>query len=128
MILDTTFFIDLLRNYPPAIRKAQSLILQGTPLLTTTVTVFELWRGYGTLEHKKIEKAAEMLDQLLIYPLDVPSAKTAGRISRTLLEKGQMIEPEDTLIAGITLEKNEILLTQNTNHFQRIPNLKLETY
>ncbi len=39
-----------------------------------------------------------------------------------------MIDPEDTLIAGIALINNETVLTKNVEHFSRIRDLKIETY
>ena len=129
MILDTTFFIDLLRNDPLAIKKATELEKKNIPLAATTVTVFELWRGFSKLKNpEKIERACEMLDQLTIYSLDIQSAKTAGEIAHNLDRLGQVIDPEDSLIAGIAVEKHEEILTRNIRHFNRIPHLLVSDY
>ncbi len=129
MILDTTFLIDLLRNEPMAVRKANELERQSTSLTTTTVTVFELWRGFNALKNpEKIERACEMLDQLTIYPLDIQSAKRAGSLAHDLDKIGQEVDPEDACIAGIALEKHEEVLTRNVKHFSRIPRLIVHNY
>jgi predicted nucleic acid-binding protein len=128
MILDTAFLIDLLRNNQDAVQKAHELEQQGSPLSTTTITVFELWRGFSALKPEKMEKACAMLDRLRIYPLDIRTAKRGGRIAHVLATTGQGIDPEDAMIAGIALENHEEVLTKNTKHFSRIPQIIINSY
>ncbi|PIN75682.1 hypothetical protein COV18_02435 [Candidatus Woesearchaeota archaeon CG10_big_fil_rev_8_21_14_0_10_37_12] len=128
MILDTTFLIDLLKNKKEAILKARELELTEAHLATTTISVFELWRGLDDLSIEKKEKACNFLDQLTIYPLNLIAAKKGGEIANKLDSKGQEIDPEDCMIAGIALEHTETILTRNTKHFKRIPNLFVESY
>lgn len=128
MILDTTFLIDVLRNDPEAVQKARELEQIGTRLAVTSITVFELWRGFSALQQEKMEKACAMLDRLRMHNLDIPSAKQAGRVSYELERKGQEIDPEDAMIAGIALEKREEILTRNIKHFSRISQLVVSKY
>jgi predicted nucleic acid-binding protein len=44
-----------------------------------------------------------------------------------LTKKGQRIDPEDTMIAGIAITNNKILVTRD-KHFDRINGLKIEKY
>lgn len=118
-----------MRNELVAVRKARELEQQSASLATTTVTVFELWRGFNALKNpEKIERACEMLDQLTIYPLDIQSAKRAGSLAHELDRMGQEVDPEDACIAGIALEKHEEVLTRNIKHFNRIPRLIVHNY
>lgn len=129
MILDTTFLIDLLCNEVAAVKKAEDLERQGVQLATTTINVFELWRGFNALKNpEKISNACEMLDQFKIYPLEAHCAKIAGKVAEALDRLGQEIDPEDAMIAGIALEKQEEILTRNTRHFSRIPRLPVHGY
>jgi predicted nucleic acid-binding protein len=63
-----------------------------------------------------------------MLPLDLESAFLAGDIQKELIRKGEIIDPEDCMIAGIALKSNEPLLTRNLKHFKRIPGLQVETY
>jgi len=128
MILDTSFFIDLLRNDSGAVSKARELELQNVPLATTSVAVFELWRGFSALNQDKMERACAMLDQLKVYPLSSQNARIGGRIAHALDTIGQEIDPEDAMMAGIALENHEEMLTRNVKHFGRIPNLVVHRY
>lgn len=124
MILDTTFFIDLLRNDKKASQKAAEL----EDPATTSISVFELWRGFGALSQDKREKVYEMLDQIDIFLLDTESAKIGGSIAQNLDKKGQEIDAEDCMIAGIVLNNKQEILTRNTKHFKRIPGLHVHEY
>lgn len=128
MIADTTFFIDLLKNKQEAVKKAEEIERNSIELTTTSITVFELWRGFGQLDTNKKEKASQLIEQLTIYPLQLTTAKKAGQIANELDRKGQEIDPEDIMIAAIAIENNEEILTRNEKHFNRIQNLKIQTY
>lgn len=125
MILDRTFLVDLLRNNPNAVRKARELDEKDVHIATTTVTVFEVWKG---LSSEKKNKACELLDQLTIYALSLEGAKKGGAIAQELDKKGLAIDPEDCMIAGIALEKNEEVLTRNVKHFNRVAELRISSY
>ena len=127
MIVDTTFLIDLIRNSPNAIKKAAELDLTGEQVFTTTISVFELWQGTIDFEDKgKIDRIHLLLDSLGLCVFDLESAKIAGRVHSQL--RGQPIDPEDSMIAGICIKSDQTLLTRNIKHFSRIKELKLETY
>lgn len=49
-------------------------------------------------------------------------------IQLELEKKGPMVGIFDQLIAGICLTHNATIVTRNTEHFLRIPNLKIEQW
>ena len=53
---------------------------------------------------------------------------TATTIYQQLKPQGQLIEDADTLIAATALHEQAILVTGNSKHFARVPNLKLENW
>jgi len=56
------------------------------------------------------------------------SAEYFGEYKAELRRKGQPVGDMDLLIAGIAIEQDLTLVTNNVQHFRRIPNLKLETW
>jgi len=102
MIADTTFLIDILKNHQPAISKAKELEAKDENIATTTVTVFEIVKGNDAADRKKLDKILELLHALRILPFEFDSAFEAGKIHRELMKKGVTIDPEDSMIAGIT--------------------------
>lgn len=129
MILDTSFIIDLMKDKSNALTKAQELESSSLPVRTTSISVFELWQGLEDIDDQdKREKIEKFLSSIGLLVFDVHDAKKAGTIYAELRRKGEHIEPEDCMIAGITLSRGETLLTRNKRHFERIKELKIEGY
>ena len=130
MIADTTFIIDIMRNDPQAIKKAQEIEQKNTPLIITAPTVFELSVGIALSKKPQQEKASihEVLESLPFQPLDYESSQEAGQIYGDKQKAGEMIDPQDAMIAGIAKINREIVLTRNQRHFQGIQGVTTETY
>lgn len=129
MILDTTFLIDLLRGEKSAVDKITELEGANEPVLTTSVSVFEVWQGLPKkASQAQTEKTLELFKSMDVLRLDFDSAVQAGDIQRELKSTGQMIDPEDAMIAGIAKISSEKILTRNQKHFGKIKGLKTETY
>ena len=129
MIMDTCFVIDLMNNDTKAVKKIENLTKGGEPLFLTAVTIFELFSGVvrSNKPEKEKSKIIEALNGQLILNLDDKSAEKAGNVDGKLTKEGNSIKPLDCMIAGITLNKNDRILTRDKD-FSRIPLLKIENY
>ena len=129
MILDTTAIIDILRGQKDVIGKIKNLEERNETFYITTISVFEIWQGASDIkDSRKSEKIRFLMETINSLSFDIPSAKEAGLIHSLLRKEGKIIEPEDSMIAGIAKVHNEILLTRNIKHFSRISELKIESY
>lgn len=129
MILDTSFIIDLLKNKTPALIKAHLLEKSSISVRTTTISVFELWQGVEDIQDdQKRELIEKFLSSVGLLSLDIESAKIAGTMYSELERKGEIIETEDCMIAGIAKHHGDAVLTRNVKHFERIKGIKIETY
>ena len=129
MILDTSFIVDLLRGNKKAIDKIAEFENKNEHVSTTTISVFEIWQGLPKKSREnQIEKTRELFQSINILKFDLESAVKAGEIHRKLKLNGKVIDPEDSMIAGIAKTHNEIVLTRNQKHFSRIKDLKIEIY
>ena len=63
-----------------------------------------------------------------ILPLDEKVMEIFGQLKAELRRKGQLIGDIDLLIAGVAISNNLTLVTNNTKHFERIPNISLENW
>ncbi len=129
MIFDSNFLIDFLNGKKDAVNKYLELEKAGEPFFITSVSVFEVIQGIS--KSYGLEKARKILDFLKSIPcfsLDFESAKIAGEISQELSRHGSIVDVGDMLIAGIAKSKNQAILTKNTKHFSRIPELKFHAY
>lgn len=130
--VDTTFIIDLLRNDAGAVKKAQEIDEEGGAA-TTAINLFEI--VYGIFKSKRLEherrlyEVEKLFSRMDIFPLDPRTAIEVGKILGTLSREGRIIDILDGIIAAI-LKVNgcDTIITRNTDHFKRIPNLKVETY
>ncbi len=60
--------------------------------------------------------------------LDYDVAESFGKIKAELRRSGQIIQDFDILIASITLNHTGVLVTNNVEHFKRIPGLNYENW
>jgi predicted nucleic acid-binding protein len=121
IVADSDVFIDYLRGQGLSDRVAVEL--KSGKLATTSVSAFELWVGCRTT--KQTQAVEVLLAALTILPLTMAAARRSAEVKRDLDESGQTIGMADSLIAGITLENQGILLTRNKKHFERIKDLSL---
>ena len=131
MILDTTFIIDLLRGKNLEVKeKAEELDHLFETKAVVSVSVMELWRGALQSVRKEEEKNKinELINSFLVYPFDEKTARESGEIEADLIKKGEIIDLEDIMIAGVAKVHNETVLTRNVKHFERISGLSVETY
>ncbi len=130
MLLDTSFVIDLLRGRESAVERIKSLETEAIATNISTPSIFELFVGI-TLSKKPASEKKRIMDAIAswgTFPLDMKSAQIAGRVQGQLIGEGNMIDPEDAMIAGIAINNGETILTRNVKHFQRIPEVIVETY
>ncbi len=128
--LDTTFIIDILRNNREAVLKKENLENSSESITIASPTIIELIRGLSSVNVKlnEREKIKDFIDSVITLPLDKQSAIESGNIELSLIKNGEKIELEDILIGAIAIVNNEILLTRNKKHFDKIKGLKIESY
>ena len=128
MILDTSVMIDILRGNKDTINKINEMENKNIPLLTSSITVFEIFQGIGFVNENNRDKIYNLFESINILSFDDNSAREAGIIQSDLKRQGKTIDPEDAMIAGIAKINTEIVLTRNKKHFERIKNLECEFY
>ena len=124
-LLDTDWVIDYLKGRVAAGQLLDSLVHDGTAIsLITYGEILEgIYHGNDRERHEPIFRA--FLEATPILLLTESSMERFANIRGDLRTKGQMIGDADILIAATALDHNLTLVTQNTRHFSRIPNLKL---
>jgi tRNA(fMet)-specific endonuclease VapC len=70
----------------------------------------------------------EFASQNNIILLTTESTEIAAKIYADLRKKGTPVDDIDLLIAGVALENDFIMVTNNTSHFERIETLKVENW
>jgi tRNA(fMet)-specific endonuclease VapC len=127
-LLDTNTCVDVMRNHPNVVNR-MSGVAPGDSVIST-ITSYELYTGIAKCASPDKEQAKVdlLLRTVIELPFDQTSAREAGRIRGLLESRGEMIGPYDVLLAAHVLAVGLILVTANTNEFQRVPGLTVENW
>jgi len=126
-LLDTNTVIALLndRDSRPSQR-----IRQFTParVCISSIVAHELF--YGAFKSQRSEPNLALVDalQFEVLEFDREDARQAGAIRALLATKGTPIGPYDILIAGQAKARDMILVTYNTQEFERVVGLSIEDW
>jgi tRNA(fMet)-specific endonuclease VapC len=63
-----------------------------------------------------------------VLPLTDDIIVQAADLYALLHQAGQLISDADILIAATALKHNLVMVTENVNHFRRIPGLSIESW
>lgn len=130
-LLDSNALSELIRNPRGAVSQQFERVGldPSNELLTSIVTACEI--RYGVLKKGSkglAERADRALAAVRVVSLSA-GADEAYAILRTDLERrGQLIGPNDMLIAAHALALGAILVTDNTREFKRIKCLRVENW
>ena len=128
--LDTSFVIDLIRGKSSVESVVKKLDEESNTICIAAVTVMELVKGAYLSDNYSVEK--EKIDRILssfvILEFGKDEASLAGKIEVELIKKGGIIEIADIMIAATAIKNEEVLVTKNKKHFERIKELKIESY
>jgi len=127
--LDTNICIYALKNKFPRIKEMLKTFSPSDIAIPSMVKA-ELY--YGALKSEKKSKVISALEKFLspfeIIPFGDKEIMTYARIRSNLEKSGNIIGPNDLIIAAITLSHGATLVTHNRNEFQRVEDLVVEDW
>ena len=134
IILDTSACIDYLNGR----EDLKKLISEQEELLhITAITVYEINIGLKRTKRKISEKRykhlykswIEFINGMEIFYLSFNEAEKASEIYDELESKGQIIDDNDILIAGIMIANGiKKIITKNVKHFEKIQKIEIISY
>ncbi len=127
--LDTTFIIDFLNEEKEALKKAEEI--KDKIVITTTINEFETMLGcyLKDLPQEKVNKTVSFFNCIKILNFDTNSALKSAEIVYSLKKSNEIVDKNDCLTAGIALSNGcQTMITRNVKHFEKIKELKVETY
>ncbi len=134
IVLDTSACIDYLDGNE---KLKEIIFIQESIIHITAITVYEINIGLERTKRKISEERykylyrtwMEFISRMEIFPLGVREAEMASKIYDTLEAKGQIIDDNDILIAGIMLTNGiKKIITKNVRHFERIEGIEIIKY
>ncbi len=130
-LMDTNVLSELIKKRPNPIFLTNLGNTPADALFSTSICIMEL--RYGALKRgnpqalwAKIEQ--HILSKIRILPFSYKEAIKAGELLYHLYSIGQTIGIEDIMIASIAICNGLTVVTANTKHFSRVPDLKIENW
>lgn len=131
MILDTSFLLDVMASDNGAVSRASEIEASDDVAKMSAMSVYELYYGVEMAEVSDDEqrRVDHVVDTYPVVDPDRTIMQRAGRIDASLDRTGQAIDDDADVIIGATgIVLDEPVLTRNVGHFERIPDLVVETY
>ena len=128
-LFDTDHIVAFLRNHS-SIRSRIESLPDEAELYISVITAAELFYGaYGAREtSRRVEEVKRFLTDVDVLGLDLEGAEIYGRLKAELKTRGQLIPDNDLYIASVAVRHSLILLTGNTRHYERLPDLRVENW
>jgi len=127
-LLDTNILSDLVRH--PRGRIAQRIGEVGEAAVCTSIIVAaEMRFGAAKKNSPRLSSQVEaILAAMEVLPLDAPADSAYAQVRWALEQSGQLIGPNDMLIAAQALACECVLVTANLAEFSRVEGLRLENW
>lgn len=128
-MLDTNICIYIIKKKPLKVFQALQSLKVGD-ICISSITYAELQYGVHKSQYQERNKMAlaKFLVPITILPFSDKAASLYGNIRAKLEKEGQIIGAYDLLIGSHALSEKLVLVTNNTNEFNRIPNLQIENW
>lgn len=128
-LIDTDILSYFFKGNSMVLRHFQSYLEIFNSVEISIITYYEITSGLLAKKAiRQLQVFEQFADENRIIPLTEKSSKISAELYASLREKGNPIDDIDLLIAGVAIENEMILVTNNEKHFGRIPNLKIENW
>jgi tRNA(fMet)-specific endonuclease VapC len=95
------------------------------------ICIAELRRGVALRSDRELfweRLEREILDRLHVLPYKLPEALLTGDLYASQQRSGILIGLPDLMIAATALVNELVVVTANTRHFRRVPELAVENW
>ncbi len=131
-LLDTDILSNLMKRTPSTTLIAKLASVAPEQQFTSSITLGELIYGACRLR-THTRNLLEQLEQILlpnlpVLPFDAAAARRYGEVRAELEGHGVLLGDADLRIGAIALARGLTVVTGNTQHFLRIPELPVENW
>ena len=128
-LVDTDILSFYFKGDSKVVDKFNDYLKEFDVINISIITYYEI---LGGLKFKKAERQIKEFEEFVsnntIIHISEQSAKLSGDIYADLRQKGITIGTSDILIAGIGIENELTLVTNNERHYESIKGLKIENW
>jgi tRNA(fMet)-specific endonuclease VapC len=125
-LLDTNILSDLIRQPQGVIAECIARVGESN-VCTSIVVSAELRYGARRRNSKRLTRNVEaILNTIEVLPLEEPADHAYAALRASLEKRGEVIGPNDMLIAAHALSLDHTVVTANRREFSRVPGLRIE--
>ncbi len=128
-LIDTDILSYYFKGDTNTVKHFNSYLKEFEFINISIITYYEI---IGGLKFKNAEKQILQFEEFIknnnIIHISEKSARISGKIYADLRQKGIIIGTSDILIAGIAIENDLTLVTNNEKHYQPINGLSTENW
>lgn len=127
---DTDVLSAVLESNPPLRLVRRLAVIPPEQQFTTAITLGELLFGASKRGSDRLaERVRELISSLVgVLGFDQTAAETYGPLRVQLERAGTPLGEPDLRIASIVLANDLTLVSGNSHHFSRVPQLRLENW
>ncbi len=127
-LLDTNILSALIKD-PQGSATQRIKAVGNDKVFTSIIVASELQFGIKKKNSKQLTQRVEaLLEAIEILDFKSPADSHYGEIRNYLQKAGTPIGPNDLLIAAHALAENLVMVTDNVNEFERVPDLQVENW
>ncbi len=128
-LLDSNICVYAMKNRPQQVlRRLQNI--GRAAVAVSVVTVLELRQGAERSQQRELAHARldDFFEPMEVLPFEEADALVAARVRAELFRLGRPIGDFDSLIAAHALARDLIVVTNNVDEFERVPDLRIENW
>jgi len=128
-LIDTDILSYYFKGHPDVVRKFNQYLNEFDLIEISLVTYYEITSGLMAKNAmKQLAVFEDFVAENIVLPLTEKSIKISAELYSTLRQSGNTLDDIDLFIAGVAIENEMILVTNNEKHFSRIPGLKIDNW
>jgi tRNA(fMet)-specific endonuclease VapC len=129
VIIDTDILSYYFKGDKVVIDNFDKYLKQYDLIEISIITYYEIIGGLLAKNAlKQLNIFENFVSDNIVIPMTENSAKISAELYSTLRQGGNIVDDIDLLIAGIAIDNDMVLVTNNESHFSRIPGLKIENW
>ncbi len=128
-LIDTDILSYYLKGYERVVYNFGQYLQQYEQVEKSLITYYEIIGGLLSKNAlKQLTVFENFVSDNLVVPMTEGSAEISAELYSALRQSGNSVDDIDLLIAGIAIENEMILVTNNERHFEKIPGLKIANW
>ncbi len=113
-LLDTSVIIDILNDKHGRAQLIRELLVKSNSFYCCSINIAEVYAGMRPKEKMHTEA---LLNSLQCHDITKDIAALAGTLKQEWSKRGLTLSISDTIIAGVAIVHNLVLMTDNIKHY-----------